>query len=93
MDFIEIIQKKVAISLTVFEYAAVSLLTIAVIGRLAKIQTADIITVIGTALVAFAPVAGIITAGVISLQHKKRNLSLYSIIIVAIYIAAFLLAR
>ncbi len=93
MEFTENIQKKVALVLTIFEYTAVSLLSIAIICRVADISVVGIFNVMGTAMVAFAPVAGIITAGLVSARWGKQKLAVYSGIILAVYIAAFLLAR
>ncbi|MEE9553160.1 MAG: hypothetical protein V3W18_02590 [candidate division Zixibacteria bacterium] len=93
MDFREDTQNKVAIVLSVFEYTAVSLLALAIIGQLLKIPTAGTLNITGTALVALAPVAGIITAGVVLARHNQLRLAVYSSIILGIYIIAFLAAR
>lgn len=93
MEFTAYIQSKVALVLAVFEYTAVSLLSIAIICRVADLSIVSIFNKMGTAMVAFAPVAGIITAGAVSARWGKQKLAFYSGIILAVYIAAFLLAR
>ncbi len=80
-------------SLKIFEYAAVSLLSITVITHLAKLSISKTIAIVGIALMAIAPLAGVITTGIISARSGRRKLFYISIIIVAIYIVAFLVAR
>ncbi len=80
-------------SLKIFEYAAVSILSIAVITHLARLSVSNTLVIIGIGLMAIAPLAGVITTGLISFKSGKRRLSYMAIIIVVIYIAAFLVAR
>ena len=87
------IAKLTARSLKIFEYAAVSILSIAIITHLAKLSISNTLVIIGIGLMAIAPLAGVITAGTISLRLGKRKLFYIAIFIVAIYIAAFLVAR
>ena len=87
------INKLTARSLKIFEYAAVSILSMAVITHLAKFSISKTMVIIGIGLMAIAPLAGVITTGLISFKSGKRRLSYMAIIIVAIYITAFLVAR
>ena len=87
------INKLTARSLKIFEYAAVSFLSITVITHLAKLSVSKTIAIIGIGLMVIAPLAGVITTGVISVRSGKRKLFYIAIIIVAIYIAAFLAAK
>ncbi len=80
-------------SLKIFEYAAVSMLLITVITRFAGFSISKTTAIVGIGLMAIAPLAGVITAGVISLRSGKHRLFLMTIIIVAVYVAAFLVAR
>ncbi len=80
-------------SLKIFEYAAVSILSIAIITHLARLSISNMLVIIGIGLMAIAPLAGVITAGVISIMSGKRKLFYIAIIIVAVYIAAFMAAR
>lgn len=65
----------------------------AVITHLAKFSISKTMVIIGIGLMAIAPLAGVITTGLISFKSGKRRLSYMAIIIVAIYITAFLVAR
>ena len=87
------INKLTARSLKIFEYAAVSLLSITVITHLAKLSISKTMAIIGIGLMAIAPLAGVITTGILSVRSGQRKLFYISIIIVAIYIVAFLAAR
>ncbi|MEE8418237.1 MAG: hypothetical protein V3S06_06180 [candidate division Zixibacteria bacterium] len=80
-------------SLKIFEYAAVSILSIAVITHLARLSISNTLVIIGIGLMAIAPLAGVITAGVISIMSGKRRLFYLAAMIVAVNVAAFLLAR
>lgn len=87
------IAKLTARSLKIFEYTAVSVLSMAVITHLARFSISKTLVIIGIGLMAIAPLAGVITTGLISFKSGKRRLSYIAMIIVAIYIAAFLVAR
>lgn len=87
------INKLTARSLKIFEYTAVSVLSMAVITHLARFSISKTLVIIGIGLMAIAPLAGVITTGIISAISGKRRLSYIAVIIVAIYIAAFLVAR
>ena len=87
------INKLTARSLKIFEYAAVSMLSITVITHLARLSISKTIAIVGIALMAIAPLAGVITTGLFSVRSGKRRLFYISIIIVAIYIAAILVAK
>lgn len=87
------INKLTARSLKIFEYAAVSILSMAIITHLARLSISNTLVIMGIGLMAIAPLAGVITAGTISIMSGKRKLFYMAIIIVAIYIAAFLAAR
>ncbi len=80
-------------SLKIFEYAAVSVLSIAIITHLARFSISNTLVIIGIGLMAIAPLAGVITAGVISIMSGKRRLFYLAAMIVAVNVAAFLLAR
>ncbi len=87
------INKMTARSLKIFEYAAVSLLLITVITRFAGFSISKTVAIVGIGLMVVAPLAGVITAGVISLRSGNRKLFYMAIIIVAVYVAAFLAGR
>ena len=87
------INKLTARSLKIFEYTAVSVLSMAVITHLARFSISKTLVIIGIGLMAIAPLAGVITAGVISVRSGKHRLFYMAIIIVAVYVAAFLAAR
>ncbi len=87
------INKLTGRSLKIFEYTAVSVLSMAVITHLARFSISKTLVIIGIGLMAIAPLAGVITAGVISFRSGKHRLFYMATIIVAIYIAAFLVAR
>ncbi len=80
-------------SLKIFEYAAVSILSIAIITHLARFSISNTLVIIGIGSMAIAPLAGVITAGVISIMSGKRRLFYLATMIVAVNVAAFLLAR
>jgi MFS family permease len=90
---IDEINKLTARSLKIFEYAAVSLLSITVITHLARLFISKTLVVIGIGFMAIAPLAGVITTGILSVRSGRRRLFYISIIIVGIYILAFLVAR
>lgn len=92
-DFENKISRKTALALTIFEYAAVSILAVAVICRLIELPGLGFLSVIGTALVASAPIAGVVTAGVISLKYRKYDLFAYSVVIISVYVIALAAAR
>lgn len=89
---IDEIDKLTARSLKIFEYAAVSMLSITVIAHLARLSISTTLVVIGIGLMAIAPLAGVITTGILSIRSGRRRLFYISIVIVAIYIVAFLVA-
>jgi len=84
---------RVASVLKIFEFGAIILLLGAVIGNLMDIYPTNTLNIMGIALVAFAPTAGVIAAGIISFRQGRRRLFAYSMIILIVYIMGFFVAR
>lgn len=79
--------------LKIFEYAAIALLLAAVACSILNIPASKILNFLGIALVAFAPTAGVITAGIVSLRKGKYRLFAYSLIILIVYSLGFIITR
>lgn len=84
---------RVAGVLKYFEYSALGILSLAVVLRLIHQSFSMMLNIAGTILVALAPAAGALAAGIASFKKGDRPIFIYSIIILAVYIASFLLAR
>ena len=84
---------KVARILKIFEYAAVTLLSLALIMRPGFLSLSGIVAITGIGLLVASPVAGVITAGVISYRREKKNVSYISLLIVIVYVMAVVISR
>jgi hypothetical protein len=84
---------RVAKVLSVFEYAAISMLVLALVARLTKIPDGGIFCMMGISLLALTPLVGVAIAGISSAKGKRKNMLPCAIIIVIVYAAALILAR
>jgi len=87
------IAPSVAAALKTFEYSAVAVFIVAVACGLAGFNLSRTLNILGTSLMAIAPVAGVLTAGIMAAKNGKRNILAYSVIIIAIYIIGFIISR
>jgi len=84
---------RVAGVLKYFQISALILLVLGVILDLLDSASTAFVCLIGAGIIALSPVAGILTVAIFSLRHGNRRLLLYATLILAVYAAAFLLAR
>lgn len=86
------INSRVADILRIFGYSAIVVLAAAVVFRLMDVPSMRFLVVLGAMLITLAPVAGVVSAGILSIRRGKRHIFIFALIIVAVYIAGYLLA-